>query len=73
MNKFSFITSTDDEKATGLVNSDYIAQKLTNRSIGMIMMAEDDTMFGFSLSDGSRIKFRLKQNGPEVVYYAPSK
>jgi hypothetical protein len=73
MNKFSFITSTDDEKATGLVNADYIAHKLTNRSIGMIMTAEDDTSFGFSLSDGSRIKFRLRQTGAEVVYFAPSR
>ena len=73
MHKFSFITSTDDEKATGVVNSDYIAHKLTNRSIGMITMNDDDTMFGFSLSDGSRIKFRLKTNTAEIVYFAPSR
>ena len=71
MHKFNFITSTDDEKMTGLVNSDYIAHKLTNRSIGLIMMNDEDTLFGFSLSDGSRIKFRLRQNTAEVVYFAP--
>jgi hypothetical protein len=58
---------------TGLVNSDYIAHKLTNRNIGMIMMNDDDTMFGFSLSDGSRIKFRLRPNSAEVVYFEPNK
>jgi hypothetical protein len=58
---------------TGLVNSDYIAHKLTNRSIGMIMMNDEDTLFGFSLSDGSRIKFRLRQNTAEVVYFAPAR
>ena len=73
MHKFSYITSTTDEKATGVVNSDYIAHKLMNRSIGMIMMADDDTTFGFSLSDGSKIKFRLKPNTAEIVYFAPSK
>ena len=71
MQKFSYITSTGDENMTGLVNSDYIAHKLVNRSIGMITMNDEDTMFGFTLSDGSRIRFRLKPHAAEVVYFAP--
>ena len=72
MNRFSYITSTNDEKATGVVNADYIAQKIANRTVSMITMNDDDTMFGFSLTDGSRIKFRLRPHAAEVVYFAPS-
>ena len=72
MHKFSFITSSDDEKMTGLVNGDYIAQKIANRSIGMIAMNDDATMFGFSLSDGSRVRIRLRPHAAEIVYYSPS-
>ncbi|MFL6468750.1 MAG: hypothetical protein ACJ72Z_12400 [Pyrinomonadaceae bacterium] len=72
MHKFSYITSTTDEKATGLVSADYIAQKLANRTVSMISMNEDDTMFGFTLTDGGRIKFRLRPHAAEVVYYAPN-
>ena len=73
MHKFSYITSTDDEKATGVVNGEYIAHKIANQSIGMITMNEDNTMFGFSLSDGNRVGFRLRPNAAEVVYFAPRK
>jgi hypothetical protein len=71
MQKFNYITSTDDEKASGLVNADYVAHKLANRSIGIVMLYESDNGIGFNLSDGAKIKFRLKQTGPEVVYYGP--
>ena len=73
MHKFNYITSSDDEKATGVVNADYIAQKLANRTVGMITMNDEDTMFGFTLSDGSRIKFRLRPHAAEVIYFAPAK
>lgn len=72
MNKFSYITSTSDEKGSGLVNGEYIAHKLANRSIGIVMLYETDNGIGFSLSDGAKVKFRIKQEGPEVVYYAPT-
>jgi len=71
MNKFSYMTSTNDGKATGVVNGDYIASKIANRTVGMIALADDDTMINFSLSDGSHIKFRLRPHAAEVVYYAP--
>ena len=71
MYKFSYITSTYDEKGSGVVNGEYIAHKLANRSIGIVMLYESDNGIGFSLSDGAKIKFRLNHNGPEVVYYGP--
>ena len=72
MHKFNYKTSTDDNKASGLVNADYIARKLANRSIGIVMVYENDNGIGFSLSDGAKVKFRVNQDGPEVIYYLPS-
>ena len=72
--KLDFITSTLDEKATGLVSGDYMVSKLLNKNIGSITLAENDSFISLRFSDGSKVKFRIKPNGAEVVYYlAPPK
>jgi len=70
--KFEFVATSSDGKTTGAVSADFVASRIANKSIGMISIAEGDRGFGFSLSDGGQIRFRLKQGGGEVVYYTPS-
>ena len=58
---------------TSTVSSDYISHQLLNRSIDVVVTAESGTGFGFTLSDGAQIKFRLKADAAEVIYYSPNK
>ena len=71
--KFNYLTIGEDGKDTGAVSADYVASRLANRTIGVISIADSGMGLGFSLSDGGKIKFRLKQDGAEVIYSAPSK
>ena len=41
--------------------------------IDVVVTADSGTGFGFTLSDGAQIKFRLKPDSAEVVYYSPTK
>ena len=71
MYKFNFITSSTDGKMTATVSSDFISHQLLSRSINTVVTADNGTGIGFTLSDGAHIKFRLKPDTAEVIYYSP--
>jgi hypothetical protein len=73
MYKFNYVTSSTDGKATGLVNAEYISHQLINRSIGSVATADSGRGISLGLSDGGHIRFLLKEDGAEVVYYLPNK
>ena len=70
--KFNYLSTTKDGKASGTVDSDYLANKLSHRSIEIITILGEDTGIGFHLSDGGMVRFMLKSNHAEAVYYLPS-
>jgi hypothetical protein len=71
--KFNYLSSTRDGKASGTVDSDYLANKLSHRSIEIISILREDTGTGLHLSDGGMARFVLKPNHAEAVYYLPMK
>jgi hypothetical protein len=71
--KFNYLSSTRDGKASGTVDSDYLANKLSHRSIEIISILGEDTGIGLHLSDGGMVRFVLKPNHAEAVYYLPTK
>jgi hypothetical protein len=73
MYRFNYVTSSADGKATGLVSAEYISHQLINRSIGSVATADSGRGISLGLSDGGYIRFLLKADGAEVVYYLPNK
>jgi len=73
MQKFEFMSTSSEGNTAVTVTADFVADRIANRSIGMIAIADDGTGFGFSLSDGSKVKIRLRGGRAEIVYYTPSK
>ncbi len=71
MYKFNFITSSRDEKVTAAVTGDLVGMRISNRTIGIVSIAESGTGFSFGLSDGAKIRFVLKPDRAEVIYYTP--
>jgi len=61
-----------DDKAKGIVTAEYVARRMSNRTIGMISIPESGQGFRFSLSDGTQIKFQLTQDGADVIHYVSS-
>jgi hypothetical protein len=55
------------------VTADYVARRIANQTIGMITIPENGQGFGFSLSDGTHVKFQLKIDGADIIYYMASK
>jgi hypothetical protein len=68
-----YLSSTRDGKASGTVDSDYLANKLSHRSIEIISILGEDSGIGLHLSDGAMVRFVLKSNHAEAVYYLPMK
>ena len=58
---------------SGTVDSDYLANKLAHRSIEVITIFGEDNGIGLHLSDGGMVRFMLKSNHAEAVYYLPIK
>ena len=71
--RIQYIASTRDDKAKGIVTAEYVARRIANQTIGMVSIPESGQGFGFSLSDGTHIKFQLKTDGVDVIYYVASK
>jgi hypothetical protein len=71
MYKFEYITSSADGKANSKVSADFVAMRISSRTIGMIALGESGTTFSFGLSDGGHVRFELKQDKAEVTYSAP--
>ena len=69
--KFNYLTRSADGKPLNAVNSDYISHQLINRSIGSVAAADSGTGISFGLSDGGYVRFLLKADGAEIVYYLP--
>ena len=72
MYKFNYLMTTDGDRI-GAVSSDFIADRMINRSIDSIATTESSTRISFGLSDGGHIDFTLKPNGAEIVYRSASK
>ena len=71
--KLQYVASSKDGKAKGTVTGDYVAARMSNRTIGIVSIPESGQGLGFGLSDGSYIKFQLKADGVEVIYHVPDK
>ena len=73
MYKFNFTSSTRDGKSTSAVTGEFVGMKISNRTIGLVSIPESATGFSFGLSDGAQIRFNLKPDRAEIVYYEPEK
>ena len=68
MPKFDYVLNSPDGKKTSPIAAEAVAHRVLNRSIGSVAIADDGTGLTFNLSDGSSVKFRLKEKGADVTY-----
>jgi len=71
--KIQYVSSSKDGRTKGMVTADYVAARMSNRTIGLVSIPESGQGLGFGLSDGSYIKVQLKADGAEVIYHVPDK
>ena len=72
MYKFNYVSSSNDGKMTAVVSSDFIADRLINRSIQSIATVDSGSRISFGLSDGGHVSFLLKRDTAEIIYYTAS-
>ena len=72
MNNFKYIHEGRDGKTT-VISGNFLARCIANRTIGMVGVGEDTTMFQFWLNDGAVFRIDIKPNAPEIRYSPPTK
>lgn len=72
MNNFKYIHKAHDGKST-VISGNFLARCIANRTIGMVGIGEDSTMFQFWLSDGAQFRIEIKPNAPEIHYSPPTR